>query len=41
MTPLPPLGGAEGFEMVFDVTVEREAGGKPACVAQFVSRRYG
>lgn len=40
MTPLPPLNGADGFELVFDVTVECEGSEKPACVAQVVSRRY-
>ncbi len=41
MTPLQPLDGGGGFEMVFDVVVECEGSEKPACVAQFVSRRYG
>ncbi|CAN7781852.1 MaoC family dehydratase [Cupriavidus necator] len=41
MTPLQPLNGVDGFEMVFDVVVECEGSGKPACVAQLVSRRYG
>jgi acyl dehydratase len=41
MTPLPPLNSLEGFEMTFDITVECDGGGKPACVAQSVARRYG
>jgi acyl dehydratase len=29
-----------GAQLRLDVTVEREGGGKPACVAEFLVRRY-
>jgi hypothetical protein len=29
-----------GAQLQLDVAVEREEGGKPACVAQFLVRRY-
>ena len=41
MTQLAPLKDVAGFELVIEVTVESEGDGKPACIAQAVSRRYG
>jgi acyl dehydratase len=35
-----PLRGMHGAQLTWEVTVERESGGKPACVAEIVSRRY-
>jgi acyl dehydratase len=29
-----------GAQLLLSVTVEREGGGKPACVAEFLLRRY-
>jgi acyl dehydratase len=29
-----------GAQLVWDIVVEREGGGKPACVAEFLMRRY-
>jgi acyl dehydratase len=29
-----------GAQLVWDIVVEREGGGKPACVAEFLVRRY-
>jgi acyl dehydratase len=37
---LPALNDMVGFELTMDVTVEREGGDKPVCVAQTVIRRY-
>jgi len=30
----------DGVQMTMEATIEREGGGKPVCVAQFLSRRY-
>ena len=40
MDPLPPTPDGRGYQIVLVVTVEREGGDKPACVAESVSRRY-
>ena len=34
-----PVEG-DGLQMTWDMTVEREGGAKPVCVAEFVQRRY-
>jgi acyl dehydratase len=34
-----PLEG-DGVQMAWEVTIEREGGGKPVCVAESLSRRY-
>ncbi len=38
---LEPLHGMPGAQLVWRVTIEREGGGKPVCVAESISRRYG
>jgi len=38
---LEPLHGMPGAQLVWQVTIEREGGGKPVCVAESISRRYG
>jgi acyl dehydratase len=38
---LEPLHGMPGTQLVWQVTIEREGGGKPVCVAESISRRYG
>ncbi len=38
---LEPLHGMPGVQLVWQVTIEREGGGKPVCVAESISRRYG
>ncbi|MGA2550211.1 MAG: MaoC family dehydratase [Burkholderiaceae bacterium] len=38
---LEPLSGIAGAQFVWEVTIEREGGDKPVCVAESVSRRYG
>ncbi|MDH5204437.1 MAG: MaoC family dehydratase [Hylemonella sp.] len=30
----------DGYQMTWEVTVEREGGGKPVCVAESIARRY-
>lgn len=39
--PLPAQMGHPGAQLTWEVTIEREGGGKPVCVAESVSRRYG
>jgi acyl dehydratase len=34
------LHGMRGVELVWEVTMEREGGNKPVCVAESISRRY-
>lgn len=29
-----------GYQLTWQVTIEREGGGKPACIAESISRRY-
>jgi acyl dehydratase len=41
ITALPPLQGARGAQVVWEITIEREGSAKPVCVAESVSRRYG
>ncbi len=41
MEMLEPLRGMPGAQLVWEVTIEREGGGKPVCVAESISRRYG
>jgi acyl dehydratase len=41
MDILAPLDGMTGAQLVWEVTIEREGGSKPVCVAMSVSRRYG
>lgn len=38
---LPPQMGHPGVQVVWEVTIEREGGDKPVCVAESVTRRYG
>ena len=38
---LPPQMGHPGAQLTWEVTMEREGGDKPVCVAESVSRRYG
>ncbi|MGO9990796.1 MAG: MaoC family dehydratase [Steroidobacteraceae bacterium] len=38
---LEPLHDMPGAQLVWQVTIEREGGGKPVCVAESISRRYG
>ena len=38
---LPSQMGFVGAQLTWEVTIEREGHGKPVCVAQSVSRRYG
>ena len=38
---LPPQLGRPGAQLVWEVTIEREGGDKPVCVAESVTRRYG
>ena len=38
---LPSQMGFAGAQLTWEVTIEREGHGKPVCVAQSVSRRYG
>jgi acyl dehydratase len=38
---LEPLRRMPGAQVVWEVTIEREGGGKPVCVAESISRRYG
>jgi acyl dehydratase len=38
---LKPLRGMQGAQLVWEITIEREGSGKPVCVAESVSRRYG
>lgn len=38
---LSPMMGVPGAQLVWEVTIERDGGEKPVCVAQTVSRRYG
>ncbi len=38
---LPSQMGHAGVQLVWEVTIEREGGDKPVCVAETVSRRYG
>jgi acyl dehydratase len=40
LNELPPMNGLEGFEVVMEATIETDAGGKPACIAETISRRY-
>lgn len=40
LNELPPMNGLEGFEIVMGATIETDAGGKPACIAETISRRY-
>jgi acyl dehydratase len=39
LSKLEPIKG--GTQLTWDVTVEREGSGKPACVAEWVTRQYG
>ena len=41
MEKLPPQMGFPGAQFVWEVTIEREGGDKPVCVAESVTRRYG
>ena len=41
MEDVPPIDGNPGHQITFGVTIECEGGGKPACVAENVQRRYG
>ncbi len=38
---LPPQMGHPGAQLTWEVTIERDGGDKPVCVAESVSRRYG
>jgi len=38
---LPPQMGHPGAQLTWEVTIEREGGDKPVCVAETVVRRYG
>jgi acyl dehydratase len=38
---LPPQMGHPGAQLVWEMTIEREGGDKPVCVAESVTRRYG
>jgi acyl dehydratase len=38
---LPPQMGHPGAQLTWEVTIEREGGDKPVCVAESVVRRYG
>jgi acyl dehydratase len=38
---LEPVMGLPGAQFVWEVTIERDGSGKPVCVAESVSRRYG
>ncbi len=40
MEPLEPMGQLRGYQFVILVTVDVAGGAKPACVAEYVSRRY-
>jgi acyl dehydratase len=40
ITPAAVAEVADGFQVTWQVTVERESGGKPACAAEWVVRYY-
>lgn len=40
LSELPFANGLEGFEIIMEATIETDLGGKPACVAETISRRY-
>jgi len=37
---IAPMGGLQGEQMIWAVLVEREGSEKPACVAEWITRRY-
>lgn len=37
---LPDSGGKAGFQLVWEVTIEREGSDKPVCIAETLNRRY-
>ena len=39
-TALPDGGGKAGFQLVWEVTIEREGSDKPVCIAETISRRF-
>lgn len=38
--PLPALGDLAGEQLIWEVVIERENEDKPACVAEWITRRY-
>ncbi len=41
MEDVAPVGGNPGYQVVYEVTVDREGSDKPCCIAEMVLRRYG
>ena len=41
MEDVAPVDGNPGYQITWEVTMECEGAGKPACVAENVHRRYG
>ena len=41
MEDVAPIDGNPGYQVTLEVTVEREGGDKPVCIAESLSRRYG
>ena len=41
MESVAPIGGNPGYQITYEVTIEREGESKPVCVAENVQRRYG
>lgn len=41
MQAVAPMNGHAGYQITFQVTMECEGRGKPACVAESVQRRFG
>lgn len=41
MTDVAAIGGHPGYQLTLEVTMEREGGSKPVCIAENVQRRYG
>lgn len=41
MESVAPIDGNPGYQITWEITMEREGGDKPVCVAENVHRRYG
>jgi len=41
MDDVEPIEGNPGYQITYQVTIESDEGGKPACIAENVQRKYG
>jgi acyl dehydratase len=41
MESVAPIGENPGYQITYEVTIEREGESKPVCVAESIQRRYG